>query len=304
MTLDADESGQAATAGRGDLPAGLRHVYSGKVRELYRAGDGVLLLVATDRISAFDFVLETPIPDKGKILTQLSLWWFGQLADIVPNHLVDAPIPAAFADRAMACRPLAMVPVECVARGYLTGSGLADYQRDGAVAGIPLPTGLMDGSRLPAPVFDPDSKAPQGQHDENISPDQLVALVGGPAAAELARLTLAVYRRGAELAAGRGLIVADTKLEFGFDESGTLRLADEVLTPDSSRFWPVDSWQPGRTQVPFDKQFVRDWLTSPASGWDRNSTDPPPPLPADVVERTRQTYVAAYERITGSRWLG
>ena len=196
-----------------------------------------------------------------------------------------------------------MVPVECVARGYLTGSGLADYQRDGAVAGIRLPPSLMDGSRLPAPIFDPDSKAPQGQHDENISRDQLVALVGAPAAAELERLTLAVYRRGADLAADRGIIVADTKLEFGFDESGTLRLADEVLTPDSSRFWPVDSWQPGRTQVPFDKQFVRDWLTSPASGWDRNSAKPPPPLPADVVERTRQTYVAAYERITGSRWL-
>ena len=303
MTLDAGESGPASTAGRDDLPAGLRHVYSGKVRELYQAADGVLLLVATDRISAFDFILETPIPDKGKILTQLSQWWFERLADIVPNHLVDAPIPAEFADRAMACRPLTMVPVECVARGYLTGSGLADYQRDGAVAGIPLPPGLLDGSRLPTPIFDPDFKAPQGQHDENISRDQLVDLVGAPAAAELERLTLAVYRRGADLAAEQGIIVADTKLEFGFDESGTLRLADEVLTPDSSRFWPADSWRPGRTQVPFDKQFVRDWLTSPASGWDRNGPEPPPPLPAEVVERTRQTYVAAFERITGSRWL-
>ena len=303
MTLEADESGQAARAGQGDFPARFRHVYSGKVRELYQDGDGVLLLVATDRISAFDFVLETPIPDKGQILTQLSLWWFERLADIVPNHLVDAPIPQEFAGRAMACRPLAMVPVECVARGYLTGSGLADYQRDGAVAGVRLPPGLLDGSRLPAPIFDPDSKAPQGQHDENISHDQLVDLVGAPAAAELERLTLAVYGRGADLAAEQGIIVADTKLEFGFDQSGTLRLADEVLTPDSSRFWPADSWQPGRPQVPFDKQFVRDWLTSPASGWDRNKPEPPPPLPAEVVERTRQTYVAAYERITGSRWL-
>jgi phosphoribosylaminoimidazole-succinocarboxamide synthase len=303
VTLDEGESGQAATARRGGLPAGFRHVYSGKVRELYQAGDGVLLLVATDRISAFDFVLETPIPDKGKILTQLSVWWFERLADIVPNQLVDAPIPEEFAGRAMACRPLAMVPVECVARGYLTGSGLADYQRDGAVAGFQLPPGLMNGSRLPAPIFDPDSKAPQGQHDENISRGQLADLVGAPAAAELERLTLAVYQRGADLAAERGIIVADTKLEFGFDESGAMRLADEVLTPDSSRFWPADSWHPGRAQVPFDKQFVRDWLTSPASGWDRNSQQQPPPLPAEVVEKTRQTYVAAYERITGCRWL-
>ncbi|MGO8957647.1 MAG: phosphoribosylaminoimidazolesuccinocarboxamide synthase [Streptosporangiaceae bacterium] len=280
----------------------MRHVYSGKVRELYQAEDGVLLLVATDRISAFDFVLETPIPDKGKILTQLSLWWFERLADIVPNHLVDASIPAEFAGRAMACRPLTMVPVECVARGYLTGSGLADYRRDGAVGGVGLPAGLLDGSRLPAPIFDPDSKAPQGQHDENISRAQLVELAGAPIAAELERLTLAVYQRGADLAAHRGIIVADTKLEFGFDDSDALLLADEVLTPDSSRFWPADSWQPGRPQVPFDKQFVRDWLTSPASGWDRHGDEPPPRLPREVVERTRETYVAAYERITGSRW--
>jgi phosphoribosylaminoimidazole-succinocarboxamide synthase len=285
-----------------DAPPGLRHIYSGKVRELYQAGDGVLLLVATDRISAFDFVLDTPIPDKGKILTQLSLWWFERLADIVPNHLVEAVIPEAFAGRAMACRPLTMVPVECIARGYLTGSGLADYRRDGEVGGIPLPVGLVDGSRLPTPIFDPDSKAPQGQHDENISRTELVDLVGGQTASDLERLTLAVYQKGADLAAQRGMIVADTKLEFGYDESGMLRLADEVLTPDSSRFWPADSWQPGRTQVPFDKQFVRDWLTSSASGWDRNGTQPPPPLPPEVVDRTRNTYVAAYERITGLRW--
>ncbi len=303
---DTAGSGSAAAPGNDDALAGaggLRHIYSGKVRELYQAGDGVLLLVATDRISAFDFVLDTPIPDKGKILTQLSLWWFERLADIVPNHLVDAPVPAEFAGRAMACRPLTMVPVECVARGYLTGSGLTDYQRDGAVWGVSLPAGLMDGSRLPAPVFDPDSKAPAGQHDENISRAQLIELVGAPAAAELERLTLAVYERGADLAARQGIIVADTKVEFGVDESGTLRLADEVLTPDSSRFWPADSWQPGRAQVPFDKQYVRDWLTSPASGWDRHGAEPPPALPADVVEQTRQTYVTAYERITGSRWL-
>lgn len=284
------------------MTPGLRHIYSGKVRELYETDDGNLLLVATDRISAFDYVLDTPIPDKGKILTQLSLWWFGQLTDIVPNHLTDAPVPDKFAGRAMAARPLRMVPVECVARGYLTGTGLADYRRDGTVAGIALPAGLTDGSRLPEPIFDPDTKAPQGQHDENLTRAELVSLVGQETADELARITVAVYQRGAGLAASRGIIVADTKIELGFDDAGTLRLGDEVLTPDSSRFWPAESWQPGRSQVSFDKQFVRDWLTSPASGWDRHSGQPPPPLPDDIVEQTRQTYVAAYERITGLRW--
>jgi len=281
---------------------GLRHIYSGKIRELYQTDDGVVLLVATDRISAFDYVLQTPIPDKGKILTRLSQWWFSRLADIVPNHLVDAPVPEQFAGRAMACRPLSMLPVECVARGYLTGTGLADYRRDGAIAGVALPAGLTDGSRLPEPIFDPDSKAPQGQHDENLTAAELAALVGADTAAELARITLAVYQRGADLAAAQGIIVADTKFEFGVDSEGTLRLGDEVLTPDSSRFWPAESWQPGRSQVSFDKQIVRDWLTSPASGWDRVSGEPPPALPDEIVEQTRQTYVAAYERITGLPW--
>jgi len=281
---------------------GLRHIYSGKIRELYQTDDGVVLLVATDCISAFDYVLQTPIPDKGKILTRLSQWWFSRLADIVPNHLVDAPVPEQFAGRAMACRPLSMLPVECVARGYLTGTGLADYRRDGAIAGVALPAGLTDGSRLPEPIFDPDSKAPQGQHDENLTAAELAALVGADTAAELARITLAVYQRGADLAAAQGIIVADTKFEFGVDSEGTLRLGDEVLTPDSSRFWPAESWQPGRSQVSFDKQIVRDWLTSPASGWDRVSGEPPPALPDEIVEQTRQTYVAAYERITGLPW--
>jgi phosphoribosylaminoimidazole-succinocarboxamide synthase len=284
------------------LTPGLRHIYSGKVRELYQTDDGTLLLVATDRISAFDYVLETPIPEKGKILTQLSQWWFGQLTDIVPNHLVDGPVPEQFAGRAMACRPLSMLPVECVARGYLTGTGLADYRRDGFVAGIALPGGLSDGSRLPEPIFDPDTKAPQGQHDENLSAAGLAELVGEGTAAELASITLAVYQRGADLAAERGIIVADTKIELGVDEVGVLRLGDEVLTPDSSRFWPAESWRPGRSQVSFDKQFVRDWLTSPASGWDRDTGEPPPPLPPEIVEQTRLTYVAAYERITGLPW--
>jgi phosphoribosylaminoimidazole-succinocarboxamide synthase len=284
------------------LTPGLRHIYSGKVRELYQTDDGTLLLVATDRISAFDYVLETPIPEKGKILTQLSQWWFGQLTDIVPNHLVDGPVPEQFAGRAMACRPLSMLPVECVARGYLTGTGLADYRRDGFVAGIALPGGLSDGSRLPEPIFDPDTKAPQGHHDENLSAAGLAELVGEGTAAELASITLAVYQRGADLAAERGIIVADTKIELGVDEVGVLRLGDEVLTPDSSRFWPAESWRPGRSQVSFDKQFVRDWLTSPASGWDRDTGEPPPPLPPEIVEQTRLTYVAAYERITGLPW--
>ena len=280
----------------------MKHVYSGKVREVYQADDGVLLLVATDRISAFDYILETPIPDKGKILTQLSLWWFERLADVVENHLVDTPVPAEFAGRAMACRPLTMVPVECVARGYLAGSGLADYRHTGAVCGVPLPAGLTDGSRLPEPIFTPASKAPQGEHDENISAADVAARVGADVAARLERVTLEIYRRGAELCRERGIIVADTKLEFGFDQAGRLLLADEVLTPDSSRFWPADRWQPGRPQPSFDKQYVRDWLGSPAAGWDRHAGGPPPPLPADVVERTRDLYIEAYQRITGKRW--
>lgn len=285
-----------------ELQPGLRHVYSGKVRELYETAEGVLVLVASDRISAFDYVLETPIPDKGKILTQLSLWWFERLADIVPSHLVDAPVPAQFAGRAMTCMPLSMVPVECVARGYLSGTGLADYRRDGTLAGVTMPAGLAEGSRLPEPIFDPDSKAPQGGHDENISMSDVAGLVGTDVAAELARITLAVYQRGAELAGDRGIIVADTKIELGFDTAGVLRLADEVLTPDSSRFWPAETWRPGRSQISFDKQYVRDWLTSPASGWDVNGHEPPPPLPDGVVDRTRETYVTAFERITGQRW--
>jgi phosphoribosylaminoimidazole-succinocarboxamide synthase len=280
----------------------MKHLYSGKVRELYEADDGMLLLVATDRISAFDYVLDTPIPGKGKILTKLSLWWFERLADLVPNHLIDAAVPPEFAGRAMACKPLRMVQAECVARGYLAGSGLVEYRRDGRVCGIALPEGLEDGSRLPEPIFTPATKAPQGEHDENINFDQLAASTGEELAGELRRITLAVYERGAELASQRGIIVADTKLELGFDTGGTLTLGDEVLTPDSSRFWPADQWQPGRSQPSFDKQYVRDWLLSPESGWDRNSGQPPPPLPARVIERTRETYIESYERITGLTW--
>ena len=294
--------GQASSLpGPADTP--LQHLYSGKVREVYQLPGGPLLLVATDRISAYDYVLPTLIPDKGKILTQLSLWWFGRLADLVPNHLVDAPIPAEFAGRAMACQRLSMIGVECVARGYLAGSGWHDYQRTGAVCGVTLPPGLTEGARLPEPIFTPATKAPRGEHDENIPVTSVAAQLGGDTAAELERITLEVYRRGARLAAGGGIIVADTKIELGYDPQGRLLLADEVLTPDSSRFWPVDQWRPGRAQPSFDKQFVRDWLDSPESGWDRHrAAAPPPELPDWVVERTRDLYTEAYERITGDRW--
>ncbi len=280
--------------------AGFEHVYSGKVRELYTDGAGRLLLVASDRISAYDFVLPTTIPDKGRILTQLTLWWFEQLSDLVPNHVVSLDVPAGLAGRAMVCERLEMYPVECVARGYLAGSGLVDYLRTGEVCGVSLPVGLVDGSRLPSPVFTPATKAALGEHDENVDLDTVAATVGRAAAEDLRRTTLAVYARAEEIARDRGVIVADTKLEFGHRAAGGgLVLADEVLTPDSSRFWPADQWEPGHPQPSYDKQYVRDWLTSPASGWDRTSGEAPPPLPDDVVERTRARYVQAYEQLTG-----
>lgn len=279
----------------------MKHVYTGKVRDLYEADDGNLLLVASDRISAYDFVLDTQIPDKGKILTALSLWWFDQLA-VVPNHVVSTDVPEEFAGRAIVCRRLSMLPVECVARGYLTGSGLADYRATGSVCGVPLPGGLEDGSPLPEAIFTPASKAPLGEHDENIDLGEVAEVVGAETAARLRELTLAVYTDGAELARDRGVIIADTKVEFGLDSDGALVLADELLTPDSSRFWPAESWQPGHAQPSYDKQFVRDWLTSPESGWDRGSGDSPPALPGDIVEATRERYVQSYERITGLRW--
>jgi phosphoribosylaminoimidazole-succinocarboxamide synthase len=281
--------------------AGWRHVYSGKVRDLYvPAGgeDGTVLVVASDRISAYDHVLSSVIPDKGKVLTALSLWWFEQLADIVPNHVLSTDVPAEVAGRAMVCRKLEMFPVECVARGYLTGSGLVEYRENQAVCGVPLPAGLVDGSRLETPIFTPATKAEVGEHDENVSFEQIAVTVGLPAATELRDLTLAVYRRAEEIARTRGIVLADTKLEFGTADGVTV-LGDEVLTPDSSRFWPAESWEPGRAQPSFDKQFVRDWLTSPASGWDRGGSAAPPELPAEVVEKTRERYVDAYERLTG-----
>ncbi len=281
---------------------GAVHVHSGKVRDLYRLPDQTLLIVASDRISAYDVVLPTPVPDKGTVLTRLSLWWFDQLADLVPNHVLSTAVPAEVAGRAVICEPLAMHAVECVARGYLSGSGLADYRRTGEVCGVPLPPGLLEGSRLPEPVFTPATKAALGDHDENVSYDEVAARLGAERAAELRDLTLAVYRRAEAVARDRGILLADTKLEFGARDDGTTVLGDEVLTPDSSRFWPADRWEPGGPQPSFDKQYVRDWLTSSASGWDRSSGAPPPELPSEVVERTRATYVEAYERLTGERF--
>jgi phosphoribosylaminoimidazole-succinocarboxamide synthase len=277
-------------------------VATGKIRSLYAVDDDHLLFVASNRISAFDHVLSTEIPDKGRVLTAMSVFWFDLLADVVPNHLVawdDGRIPAEVRGRAMLVRRLSMVPVECIARGYLAGSGLLDYRATGGICGIPLPPGLVESDRLPEPIFTPTTKAELGQHDEAMSFDDVIARVGPDLADRVRAATVDVYRHGAEYAAGRGVLLADTKFEFGLDAAGDLVLADEVLTPDSSRYWPADGYRPGRTQPSFDKQYVRDWLTSAESGWDRHGTRPPPPLPADVVANTRARYVEAYERITG-----
>ncbi|MGO4342105.1 phosphoribosylaminoimidazolesuccinocarboxamide synthase [Pedococcus sp. 2YAF34] len=284
---------------------GYAHVYSGKVRDLYAPLDesgaprgDQLLLVASDRMSAYDFVLDTPIPDKGAVLTQLSLWWFERLTDLVPNHVVSTDVPDAVAGRAVLVRRLEMLPVECVARAYLTGGGLNEYRADGHVSGVALPEGLVDGSRLPSPVFTPSTKAPMGEHDQPMPYADVEAEIGAPLAARVRDLTTAILARGNEIAAERGILIADTKVEFGLDGDDVV-LADEVLTPDSSRFWPADLWEPGHQQPSYDKQFVRDWLTSSASGWDRASGEAPPDLPGDVVEQTRAKYVEAYERLTG-----
>jgi phosphoribosylaminoimidazole-succinocarboxamide synthase len=284
---------------------GYAHVYSGKVRDLYapldqrgESRDDQLLLVASDRLSAFDHILDSPIPDKGVVLTQMSLWWFEQLADLVPNHVVSTQVPAAVEGRAVLVRRLEMLPVECVARAYLTGGGLREYREDGLVSGVRLPDGLVDGSRLPGPVFTASTKAPVGEHDQPMPYADVEAAVGPDLAARARSLTTAILARGNEIAAERGILIADTKVEFGCSD-GELVLADEVLTPDSSRFWPADQWEPGHPQPSFDKEYVREWLTSPASGWDKASGEAPPPLPDDVVERTRAKYVEAYERLTG-----
>lgn len=281
---------------------GATHLHSGKVRDLYELASGNLLMVASDRISAFDHVLSPGIPDKGEILTRMSSWWFSQLEDLVPNHVVSTDVPPQVAGRAVVCENLAMFPVECVVRGYLTGSGLVDYRATGEVCGVPLPDGLDDGSRLPSPIFTPATKAAIGEHDENVTFEAVVETVGAETADRLRELTLAVYGRAERIARERGIVLADTKLEFGARADGTIVLADEVLTPDSSRFWPADDLRPGGPQPSYDKQIVRNWLLSAESGWDKASDAPPPTLPAEVVERTRVRYIEAYERLTGERF--
>ena len=291
---------------------GLPLLARGKVRDVYAVDDEHVLLVASDRLSAYDVILPTGVPDKGAVLTGLSVWWFEQLSDLVPHHLVTARVsqmPAAlhpYAEelrgRAMLCRRLEMVAVECVARGYLTGSGLADYERNGAISGVALPAGLVDGAKLPEPIFTPTTKAPVGEHDLPMTYDQVVAQLGAELAAQVRDTTLAIYRRGASIAERAGILLADTKVELGHSAEGALTLGDEVLTPDSSRFWPAGSWAPGGPQPSYDKQYVRDWLTQ--SGWDKQA--PGPELPAAVVEQTRAKYVDAYEQLTGSSfdsWL-
>jgi phosphoribosylaminoimidazole-succinocarboxamide synthase len=302
-------------ANRPLLP-GLPHVASGKVRDIYAVGEDALLLVTSDTVSAYDWILRTPIPDKGRILTALSLWWFERLADVVPNHLLASDVadfPASlrpYADalrgRSMLVRRLEMIPVECVARGYLAGSGLAEYRASGAICGVPLPAGLVEASRLPEPIFTPTTKAELGAFDESIDYPRVVATVGTARAAELRKLTLAIYQRAHAIAAERGLILADTKFEFGVPpgaaDLGQITLADEVLTSDSSRYWLAEQWRPGTPQEPLDKQLIRNWLVSPESGWQRASGEPPPELPEAVVAQTRQRYVDAYERLTGQRF--
>jgi phosphoribosylaminoimidazole-succinocarboxamide synthase len=277
---------------------GWNHLRTGKVRDLYTNESGEILLVASDRISAFDWVLPTTIPNKGAILTQLSLFWFELLADIVPNHIISDEVPESFADRAVIVQPLEMFAIECVARGYLTGSGLAEYSQNQQVCGNALPAGLLDGSELPTTIFTPATKAEIGDHDINIDFAAAAKIVGADQAERLRDLTIKLYDTAAEFSKSRGILLADTKFEFGLNMAGEITLGDEALTPDSSRFWELDGWAPGKSQPSFDKQFVRDWLTS--SGWDKKS--PPPALPEEIVEKTAARYADAFERITGSKF--
>lgn len=274
-------------------------LHQGKVRDVYTDRPGEILLVATDRVSTYDVVHPTPIPDKGKVLTALSLWWFEQFAD-VPNHVLSVTdVPEQFAGRAMRCRQVEIVPVECIARGYLSGTGLRAYQQSGEISGVRLPDGLVEASQLPEPVFTPSTKAPAGEgHDELISFDDVVRLVGSETAEKLRALTMDLYTRAAELARSRGVIIGDTKFEFGRTPDGEIILADEIFTPDSSRFWAAEEWEPGQAQNYLDKQYLRNWVETTA--WDK--TPPAPELPAEVVAETRRRYIAMYERFTGNTW--
>jgi len=281
-----------------DLIDGWTHFQSGKVRDLHRDANGEILLVASDRISAYDWIMPTVIPDKGAILTKLSLFWFEKLSEITSHHVISNEVPAAVKGRAIICKPLTIFPVECVVRGYLAGSGWVEYQKNSEVCGVPLISGLLDGSKLAEPIFTPATKAAVGDHDENISLEQAKEIVGEEIGEELSARSIKIYNFANEFARERGIIIADTKFEFGRDENGVIHLADEVLTPDSSRFWPLSIWKPGSTQLSYDKQFLRDWLT--ASGWDRSS--PPPELPEEIVEKTRERYLEAYFTITGEKF--
>ena len=288
------------------LDAQFKHVYSGKVRDLYEAIDGRLLFVASDRISAYDWVLPSQIPDKGRILTAMSMWWFDRLQGILPNHVLSNNVPDQVRGRATYCEKLEMLPIECVARGYLAGSGYSDYLREQSICGNGLPPGLKEGAKLPKPLFTPATKAAIGDHDVNVTFDEVITSIGMEEAQQLKRFTLWVYEVAAEIALGRGLILADTKFEFGLGIVGANKnqivLADEVLTPDSSRYWPADQWQPGHSQPSYDKQFVRDWLTSPASGWDKDSGEGPPALPEEIIAKTRDRYIGVYEQLTGQKF--
>lgn len=277
---------------------GWTHIRTGKVRDLYSNDEGEILLVASDRISAFDWVLPSEIPNKGAILTQLSLFWFELLGDIVPNHIITEDVPQSVMDRAVIVQPLEMYEIECVARGYLTGSGLVEYNENGAICGNQLPSGLLDGSKLPGSIFTPATKAEVGDHDINVDFESAAKIVGRDIAEDLRDITLKLYDTAAEYALGRGIILADTKFEFGANSEGSITLGDEALTPDSSRFWELEGWAPGKSQPSYDKQFVRDWLIS--SGWDRKS--PPPELPQEIIEKTAARYEEAYERITGMKF--
>ena len=277
---------------------GWQHLRTGKVRDLYTNSENEILLVTSDRISAFDWVLPSEIPNKGAILTQLSLFWFELLEDIVPNHILSDEVPYEVTDRAIIVKPLDMFEIECVARGYLTGSGLYEYKSNQQVCGNTLPAGLVDGSKLPETIFTPATKAEIGDHDINIDFAAASKIVGDVNAAELRDLTIKLYDTASEFAHSRGIILADTKFEFGRDAKGVITLGDEALTPDSSRFWEASSWSPGSVPASFDKQFVRDFLTT--SGWDKKS--PPPELPAEIIEKTAARYEEAYFRITGMKF--
>ena len=284
------------------LPPTFEHLHSGKVRDLYQTPEGNLLMIASDRISAFDYVLSSKIPDKGKILTALSLWWFDQLTQIVPNHLISTDVPASVTGRAVIVEKLEMLPIECVVRGYLVGSGFRDYELTGSICGHKLPKGLQLASKLPTAIFTPATKAEMGEHDQNISMDEVINLIGTDLASKVEQISLEIYNQASQIALNKGVVLADTKFEFGVRSDGTLVLADEVLTPDSSRFWDPTKIELGSSPESFDKQFVRNWLLSKESGWQKDLT-PPPVLPDQIISQTAAKYQQAYQLLTGNGWV-